>query len=87
MVFAKGTLSLIGPSGSAGDYVSSIERLNTMRIEAIFPGHGKISLEPEADLLAAAEAAKARLQAATAKGGLDTWSESTPIDADLRVSR
>ncbi len=79
-VFSNGTLSLIAPSGSAGDYVNSIERLNTLKINYIFPGHGKISEKPEEDLIIASENAKKKLQKSTAKGRYDNWSESTPID-------
>lgn len=79
-VFAGGKLSLIAPSGSAGDYINSIERLNTLKINYIFPGHGKISEKPDEDLIIASENAKKKLQDSTAKGKSDNWSESTPID-------
>lgn len=81
-VFAKGTLSAIAPSGSAGDYIDSIERLNTLKLDFLFPGHGKISKDPESDLLVAAENAKLRLQNARVRGETDEWSESTPIEIE-----
>lgn len=81
-VFAKGTLSAIAPSGSAGDYIDSIERLNTLKISFLFPGHGKISKDPESDLLIAAENAKQRLRNARVRGETDEWSESTPLDIE-----
>ena len=49
-VFAGGTLSYIAESGSVGDYVNSIMRLEARKISKIFPGHGDISQEPEQDL-------------------------------------
>ena len=49
-VFSGGTLSNIGPSGNISDYMHSIRRLNTLRIDELYPGHGKISKEPEKDM-------------------------------------
>lgn len=49
-VFAGGTLSQIGPSGNISDYMYSVERLNTLRIEESYPGHGRISETPEEDM-------------------------------------
>lgn len=79
-VFARGTLSAIAPSGSAGDYVNSMEMLDTKRIERIFPGHGSISRTPSKDIRQALENAKVKLK--EVKLG-DTWSESTPLDNPL----
>ena len=60
-VFAGGILSMILESGSVGDYVDSLERLRAMNIREIYPGHGRISLEPEKDLKTAIENAKKKL--------------------------
>jgi len=49
-VFAGGTLSYIAESGSVGDYVNSIMRLEARKISEIFPSHGNISKNPGADL-------------------------------------
>jgi len=49
-VFAGGTLSYIAESGSVGDYINSITRLEARKILKIFPGHGDLSLDPEQDL-------------------------------------
>ena len=76
-VFAHGTLSAIAPSGSAGDYVHSMDVLNTKKIERLFPGHGSLSQTPSEDIDCAVKNAKTRLQ--EVKAG-DTWSESTPLD-------
>jgi len=76
-VFARGTLSAIAPSGSAGDYVHSMGVLNTKKIERLFPGHGSLSQTPSKDIERALKNAKTRLQ--QVKTG-DTWSESTPLD-------
>ena len=54
-VFCGGTLSEIGPSGNISDYMNSIQRLNTMKIEEFYPGHGKISKTPEEDMHCALE--------------------------------
>ena len=76
-VFAHGTLSAIAPSGSAGDYVHSMDVLNTKKIERLFPGHGSLSQTPSGDIDRAVKNAKTRLQ--EVKAG-DKWSESTPLD-------
>lgn len=49
-IFAGGTLSDISPSGNISDYMHSIERLNNLRIDEIYPGHGKISKTPGQDM-------------------------------------
>jgi len=49
-VFAKGTLSDIATSGNISDYVNSMERLSTLKISELYPGHGRISLTPEQDI-------------------------------------
>lgn len=49
-VFAGGTLSYIAESGSVGDYINSITRLEARKISKIFPGHGEICTNPEQDL-------------------------------------
>jgi len=41
--------SLIAESGSIGDYINSIMRLEARKISEIYPGHGKISKTPEED--------------------------------------
>jgi glyoxylase-like metal-dependent hydrolase (beta-lactamase superfamily II) len=48
-VFAGGTLSYIAESGSVGDYVNSIMRLEARKISEIYPSHGDISKNPEED--------------------------------------
>lgn len=48
-VFAGGTLSYIAESGSVGDYINSIMRLEARKITKIYPGHGNISKHPEGD--------------------------------------
>ena len=49
-VFAGGILSEIGPSGNISDYMNSIQRLKTLKIEEFYPGHGKMSKTPEEDM-------------------------------------
>jgi hydroxyacylglutathione hydrolase len=65
MVFAGGTLSYIAESGSVGDYIDSINRLEARKISRIFPGHGIISENPEQDLSEAVSNAKKLLQGET----------------------
>lgn len=49
-VFAGGTLSYIAESGSVGDYIDSLMRLRCFTLQALYPGHGKISLAPIDDI-------------------------------------
>lgn len=49
-------------SGSAGDFVNSIERLLTLKISALYPGHGDVSDNPDKDLTWARDAARERLR-------------------------
>lgn len=49
-VFAGGTLSEIAASGNISDYVDSVERLSTLRITELCPGHGRVSSTPEQDM-------------------------------------
>jgi glyoxylase-like metal-dependent hydrolase (beta-lactamase superfamily II) len=41
------------PSGSISDYIGSLERLDELRISAIWPGHGKGSDRPYEDIACA----------------------------------
>lgn len=61
-VFADGIISKISDSGSYGDYINSLERLTTFKINRIFPGHGKICDDPEESLWKAVRTAKKRLE-------------------------
>src|SRR6266567_3971719 len=49
-VFAGGTLSYIAESGSIGDYIDSLTRLRCFGLQALYPGHGRISLTPIEDI-------------------------------------
>jgi len=61
-VFAGGTLSYIGESGSVGDYIDSISLLATRKINELYPGHGKVSKSPEEDMQKAILNARALLR-------------------------
>ena len=61
-LFAGGTLSYIGESGSVGDYINSINLLETRKINELYPGHGKISKSPEEDMQKAILNARALLR-------------------------
>lgn len=54
-VFAHGTISDISSSGSYGEYINSLARLNTMKINLLLPGHGNISKNVEEDIEKAIE--------------------------------
>lgn len=60
-VFANGVISKISDSGSYGDYINSLERLNTYKINRIFPGHGPICENPEESLNLSIKNAKKKL--------------------------
>jgi hydroxyacylglutathione hydrolase len=64
-VFAHGIISKISDSGSFGDYINSLERLNTYKIRRIFPGHGDICEEPEESIKESIANARAKLKAYT----------------------
>ncbi len=57
-VFAGGLLSDIAGSGNISDYVSSLQRLGSLKLEALYPGHGQISSTPEMDIRQATEYAR-----------------------------
>ncbi len=78
-VFAGGTLSYIAESGSVGDYVNSIMRLEALKISKIFPSHGEISQNPEQDLSQAIVNAKKLLRG---EQGVSTSFDRPPISAD-----
>ena len=61
-VFGGGTLSYIAESGSVGDYINSMTRLEARKILRIFPGHGDVSEDPEQDLSQAIVNAKKLLR-------------------------
>ena len=49
-VFAGGTLSYIAESGSVGDYLDSLARLRCFGLQALYPGHGRVSTTPIEDI-------------------------------------
>lgn len=57
-VFAGGTLSDVAGSGSVSDYMESVRRLCNLRVNQIFPGHGRSSDTPEEDMPRAVENAR-----------------------------
>ncbi|MCE5215114.1 MAG: MBL fold metallo-hydrolase [Methanobacterium sp.] len=59
-VFAKGTISDISSSGSYGEYINSLARLNTMKIDLLLPGHGSVSEDVEEDIDKALENANVK---------------------------
>jgi hypothetical protein len=63
-VFAGGTLSYIAESGSIGDYIDSLQRLRCFDLNAIYPGHGRISKSPGEDIEKALRNAESLLHGA-----------------------
>lgn len=61
-VFAKGVISKISDSGSYGDYINSLERLNTYKVNRIFPGHGQMCENPKEALDESIHNAKLKLK-------------------------
>ena len=57
-VFAGGILSGISSSGNISDYMYSLQRLSTLKVEHLYPGHGKTSDDPEGDILLGLETAR-----------------------------
>ena len=49
-VFGGGTLSDIASSGNISDYMNSLQRLSSLRVEELYPGHGRASEDPEGDI-------------------------------------
>jgi len=49
-LLAGGTLSHMTASGNMSDYMNSIQRLNSLKIREIYPGHGRLSNTPDEDL-------------------------------------
>jgi glyoxylase-like metal-dependent hydrolase (beta-lactamase superfamily II) len=48
-IFAGGTLGGIFPSGNISDYVGTLQQLRNMKVKELYPGHGRISTDPEGD--------------------------------------
>lgn len=49
-VFPGGTVSDIRASGNAADYFNSLQRLSLLRIDHLYPAHGRVSDAPAADI-------------------------------------
>jgi hydroxyacylglutathione hydrolase len=56
-VLAGGTLSGILGSGNISDYIKSLQRLSNLKVEEMYPGHGRISTNAQEDLVKALESA------------------------------
>ncbi|MHB8763280.1 MAG: MBL fold metallo-hydrolase [Deferrisomatales bacterium] len=49
-LMAGGVMGGIFGSGNISDYINTLRGLSTLRVDAFFPGHGRVSTEPDADL-------------------------------------
>jgi len=67
-VFAGGTLSYIAESGSIGDYIDSLTRLRCFGLQALYPGHGRISMKPIEDIDSAIANAQKLLESSIRSG-------------------
>jgi glyoxylase-like metal-dependent hydrolase (beta-lactamase superfamily II) len=67
-VFAGGTLSYIAESGSIGDYIDSLTRLRCFGLQALYPGHGRVSTTPIEDIDAAIANAQKLLESSIVSG-------------------
>jgi hydroxyacylglutathione hydrolase len=56
-VFAGGVLSAISSSGNISDYMDSLQRLSGLKVDHLYPGHGRTSEDPEGDISRGLEAA------------------------------
>lgn len=54
-VMADGYVGGVLQSGSVSDYIGSLKRLSTLRIDKLFPGHGKYSNQAQADIIKGVE--------------------------------
>jgi hydroxyacylglutathione hydrolase len=76
-VFAGGTLSYIAESGSIGDYLDSLARLRCFALQALYPGHGRISTTPLEDIDLAMANAQKVLDGRLAGGGPEIFYQKT----------
>ena len=67
-MFAGGTLSYIAESGSVGDYLDSLARLRCFGLQALYPGHGRISMTPIDDIDQAMANAQKLLESSVESG-------------------
>jgi glyoxylase-like metal-dependent hydrolase (beta-lactamase superfamily II) len=49
-IMARGVLGGVVLSGNVSDYMTSLQKLQRLRVDLLLPGHGKVSKEPQADL-------------------------------------
>lgn len=79
-IFANGVLGGIFPSGSISDYALTLKDLSKLQVKELYPGHGKISLNPKEDF---AKAIKGAVSLAndtrTLFGALDSHAEFTQV--------
>ena len=61
-------MSYIAESGSVGDYLDSLARLRCFDLQALYPGHGRISATPLDDIDQAIANAQ-KVLGARGKGG------------------
>ena len=74
-IMANGILGGVLGSGNVSDYIHTLRRLSTLKISHLYPGHGKLSNQAEADILLGIE----RLQSLMDEGKLlfDVMKNST----------
>ena len=78
-VFAGGILGGIFASGNISDYIDSLGRLREFRLQALYPGHGRASATPLADIERAIEGSRQLMS--------DTQSLFSSINAKASFAR
>ena len=85
-VFSAGVLSAIATSGNISDYMNSLRRLSTLKVKELYPGHGRPSETPEADIQRGLEYAMSVFE--DTKVLFDTlarkWGKGEMVDRALR---
>lgn len=49
-IMARGVVGGVLNSGNTSDYITSLERLRTLRLDMLLPGHGNLSTTPDEDI-------------------------------------
>jgi glyoxylase-like metal-dependent hydrolase (beta-lactamase superfamily II) len=84
-VLAGGVLPGILGSGNVSDYIVSLQRLNAIKIDEFYPGHGAISKTPREDLEKAMENSRELLEESKALfEAIDTKSTYERYFSDIR---
>lgn len=84
-LMAGGVMGGIFGSGNISDYINSLEMLQTLRLSAVYPGHGRVSTAPAADLEMALSRSRALLE--DSKMLFDAMNSTRHFEQILRSTR